>query len=274
MKPVIIFRADASIDIGYGHVVRSLALSNMLKDHFDCVFATRFVTPYIEREIHNTCSELIKLPESDEHFEAFLSVVTKDKIVVLDNYFFDTDYQQSIKNKGCKLVCIDDIHDKHFVADVVINHAGGTPKTSYSIAPYTSLYLGPDYALLRPEFLGHDKKDGNTSLLVCFGGADKGNATLQALKMLDDKQFLHQCYIVVGDAFQHQQALTEFQQSSNLNIDVLKNLSAQEMADVMSGCRYAICPPSTVSYEYLFLSGGELYLKVIDRKSTRLNSSH
>ena len=43
------------------------------------------------------------------------------KIVVLDGYHFDTNYQTKIKQKGCKLVCIDDLHDKHFVADIIIH---------------------------------------------------------------------------------------------------------------------------------------------------------
>ena len=261
-KPKIYIRADGNSEIGLGHVIRSLALAEMLKEDFNCIFATRFLTDYINTEARKVCSDMIKLPDTEDHFHAFLSILTGDEIVVLDNYFFDTDYQKAIKNKGCKLVCMDDIHDKYFVADVVINHAGGIKKEEYSIAPYTCLFLGTDYALLRSEFLKKDEKNEDSSLLVCLGGADKENATLQILKLLEDKQFPYQCYVVVGDAFQYQQELIQFQHSSRLNIKVLKNLSAHEMADTMSECSYAICPPSTVSFEYLSKRGGELYLKV------------
>ena len=263
MKPKIYIRADGNSEIGLGHVIRSLALAEMLKEDFDCVFATRFLTDYINSEALKACSDVIKLPVSDEQFDAFLSILAGDEIVVLDNYFFDTDYQRAIKNKGCKLVCIDDIHDKHFVADVVINHAGGISKELYSVAPYTCLFLGTDYALLRPEFLNYNEKDEGASLLLCLGGADKDNVTLQILKLLEDKQFSNKCYVVVGDAFQYQQDLIDFQQSSKINIEILKNLTAQQMAGVMSECKYAICPPSTVSYEFLSKKGGELYLKII-----------
>jgi RimJ/RimL family protein N-acetyltransferase len=68
--------------------------------------------------------------------------------------------------------------------------------------------------------------------------------------------------VVIGDAFHYQRELIEFQQSSRLNIKIFKNLSAQQMADIMSECRYSICPPSTVSYEYLSVRGGELYVKI------------
>jgi spore coat polysaccharide biosynthesis predicted glycosyltransferase SpsG len=75
------------------------------------------------------------------------------------------------------LVYIDDIHDKHFVSDVVINHAAGIQKESYSVAPYTCLLLGTNYALLRPEFLNYDKRKEGSSLLVCLGGSDRKNGS-------------------------------------------------------------------------------------------------
>lgn len=263
-KPVkIIFRADGNSEIGLGHVIRSLALAAMLKDDFSCVFATRFVTDYIHDEVLKICKELIELDNTNQHFDQFLQLLDGDEIVVLDNYFYDTGYQQAIKNKGCKLVCIDDIHDKHFVADVVINHAGGIESKDYSIEPYTYLYLGTDYALLRPEFLTRHIVQGALSLFISMGGADKDNATLQTLKIVEAKQFPNTCHVIIGDAFHHQQALEKFVESTKLAIKIHKNLSAQAMADLMSECRYAVCPPSTVSYEYLSRRGGELYLKMI-----------
>ena len=53
--------------------------------------------------------------QEETHSADFLSHLQGDEIVVLDNYFFTTDYQRAIKQKGCRLVCIDDMHDKHYV---------------------------------------------------------------------------------------------------------------------------------------------------------------
>ena len=46
MKKRILFRADANVQIGYGHFVRTLALADMLKDDFECVFYTQEPTEY------------------------------------------------------------------------------------------------------------------------------------------------------------------------------------------------------------------------------------
>ena len=99
----IYFRADASATIGYGHFIRTLALADMLKDDFDCTFFTCHPTSYQVSEMEKVCP-FIPLQE-ETHSADFLSHLQGDEIVVLDNYFFTTDYQLAIKQKGFRLVC-------------------------------------------------------------------------------------------------------------------------------------------------------------------------
>jgi len=263
MKTKVYIRADGNTDIGLGHVIRSLALANMLREDFDCIFATRFLSPYIKKEAELSCVEIIELPsEGDEHYNSFLLLLSGNEIVVLDNYFYSTEYQQSIKDKGCKLVCIDDIHDKHFVADTVINHAGGLDRELYSVAHYTVLCTGTEYALLRPAFLARKQKKGD-SILISMGGADKNNDILSILELLKRKNINKTCFVIIGDAYLYKTQLNEFCNNTKLDIKILYNLTADELSEIMLQCQYAICPPSTISYEYLSLRGGELYVKVI-----------
>lgn len=148
MKKVY-FRADASANIGYGHFVRTLALADILKDNFDCIFFTCHPTLYQIKEMGKVCRYVAL--DSKTHFDDFLSSLQGDEIVVLDNYFYHTEYQREIKNKGCKLVCIDDIHDKHYVADVLINPSL-TDVSLFDVEPYTNLCLGFEWMLLRKAF--------------------------------------------------------------------------------------------------------------------------
>ena len=53
MKPKIYIRADGNSGIGLGHVIRSLALAEMLKEDFNCIFATRFLTDHINEKHNN-----------------------------------------------------------------------------------------------------------------------------------------------------------------------------------------------------------------------------
>ena len=105
MKKRILFRADANVQIGYGHFVRTLALADMLKDDFECVFYTQEPTEYQKRAVGEVC-DLVALPSDETKFDVFLSCLSGNEIVFLDNYFFTSEYERQIKRKGCKLVCL------------------------------------------------------------------------------------------------------------------------------------------------------------------------
>ena len=246
MKTKVIFRADASVQIGYGHLIRSLALADMLKDNFNCVFATRFVTQYIEQEIKGICTEIIKLPETEEDLEFFLSLLTGDEIVVLDNYFFTTEYQQKIKDKGCKLVCIDDMHDKHYVADIVINHGVDDPSL-FSVEPYTDLCLGIEWALLRKPFIeasSRNKSRTIKNIVTSFGGVDYHDITNRIIKKLKIQIPEIRIDAIVGGGYSG-----KIENSDTVRFH--QSISAQEVAGLFSQCDLAILSTSTVCFEAL-----------------------
>lgn len=242
-KRKIYFRADASAEIGYGHFIRTLALADMLKDEFDCTFFTQTPTEYQISEMEKVC-KYKPLPSDDTKFNIFLDLLKGDEIVVLDNYFFTTDYQRKIKDKGCKLVCIDDMHDKHYVADIVINHVL-TDKKLFSVEPYTILALGLDYALLRKPFLlpiSNDRKEGHW--FVSFGGTDYDNITAKFVEVLNSNQRVKSITVVVGDSYKHCDSLKQF-----TNIEIKKNLTAKEMQMEISRSQFAVLPSSSVCIE-------------------------
>ncbi|KAA6327795.1 UDP-2 4-diacetamido-2 4 6-trideoxy-beta-L-altropyranose hydrolase [termite gut metagenome] len=246
----ILFRADASVDIGYGHFIRSLALADMLKENFDCCFVTVNPTEYQIQEIKKVC-RYISLSESN-HFNVFLSLLRGDEIVVLDNYFFATDYQREIKKRGCKLVCIDDIHDKHYVADVVINHGVDNPKL-FSIEPYTRLCLGIEWVLLRKPFIEAPMKNrskeysSNTAnIAISFGGVDQYRLTDKVIAMLHAKRNIERIDAIVGKEYQEN---TNY--SSLSNVFFHRSVSAQEVADIFFYCDLAILSTSSICIEAL-----------------------
>ena len=145
----IYIRVDGNSDIGLGHVTRCIALAHMLKVDYEIRFYSKFIPDSICNELFSNGIELKKI--NDE--ASFLNAIESRQIVVLDGYKFDTEYQRQIKSRGAKLICIDDLHDKKFYADLIINHAPGVKPENYSAQYYTQFCLGPEYALLRPVFL-------------------------------------------------------------------------------------------------------------------------
>lgn len=266
----IYFRADGNPQIGLGHVIRSLALIEMLKEEFECHFIIHQSLPILVEQIGSVCESIIKLSTSskdvDEAERIANNYLTNKDIIVLDGYEFKTSYQQVFKNHGCKVVCIDDIYSYHFVADAIINHAGGIVKTLYSAESYTQFFLGLKYALLRKPFLTVAKSDVKdfdpNSVFLCLGGADPNNDTLTILKKCENELKEGIYYVIIGGSNPHKEILETYQKRSTLKIHLLYNLSANEMVTTMMKCGSAITAPSSVSLEYLCI-GGQLFLKPI-----------
>ena len=252
-KRKIYFRADAGQETGYGHFIRSLALADVLKRDFDCTMFTQTPTCYQLREANDICP-VVALPADNRKFDLFLNRLQGDETVVLDNYFFTTDYQQEIKARGCRLVCIDDMHDKHYVADVVINH--GTDDASlFDAEPYTRLCIGYPYALLRKPFRETPKGNNRVKglVVVCFGGSDPHNLTKRYVEHLIKGQTAKHIVAVTGDGYRHPNELTCFPDT-----EVRSRLSADEMADLFRRAETVVCSASTTAYEAL-ACGAKVY---------------
>jgi UDP-2,4-diacetamido-2,4,6-trideoxy-beta-L-altropyranose hydrolase len=273
-KSRIIFRADGNRLIGLGHVVRSLALAHMLRQEFECEFAIQSPTKELKDQILEVCDGIISLPPclpSEERFvhelTAYISV--KD-IVVLDGYAFGTEYQQYVKSRNAALVCLDDIHAFPFVADAVINQAGGVNETLYDVTPYTQLCLGPAYALLRSPFLaasqcGRNIPEGDLRVLLNLGGADAQNFTFKLAKELYAAGIVKQIEIVVGAAFQHLRKLQTWLEYQP-NVTLHRNLTAQQMCSLMKQCAVAVTASSGVAYEFAAVGGLLFVLQTADNQ--------
>ena len=240
-KKKIFFRADAGSEIGYGHFIRTLALADMLKDEFECVFYTQSPSEYQRKECEKVC-KLIELPADETRFQLFLDILKGNEIVVLDNYFYTTDYQKAIKEKGCKLVCIDDMHDKHYVADAVVNH-GPISADVFDCEPYTKLYLGDGYKLLRKPFLHPlTNKQRNNTAIVNLGGADPFKLTDKVVSLLLQAGTSYHILVILGDT-------VHLSDENREKVEVRNKLSADQMAELFETSAFGILPGSTVSIE-------------------------
>lgn len=254
MKTVY-FRADGNSMIGLGHVTRCLALADMLAEYFQCVFLVQDPADSVAAQIKENHA-LVCLPESTDYLVEAEKLSKKyfsdDVIVVLDGYDFRTEYQRTVKKSGSRLVCIDDLHAWHFVADVVINHAGGIESQAYSCEDYTQLCLGAEYALLRKPFLEVSGKRRalrqNKDVFICFGGSDPGGLTKKFVGFVGNINWATAIVAVVGGVYADLDELLLLK-GEFPSLEVHQNVSAEEMAGLMDRCRFAIAPASSIGYE-------------------------
>lgn len=244
----ILFRADADQNIGYGHFIRTLALADMLKDDFECVFCTQTPTEYQKNELSSVCP-FMAFPADDSKFNLFLEQLKGDEIVVLDNYFFTSEYESQIREKGCKVVLIDNLHRRHTCADAVLGFLVGLEEKEYSTESYTRLYLGPSYTLLRRPFLKQlqvphlpVKDYKKLNVVVSFGGSDSSGVAVALTNLLAESYCVNQVTLIGN----FKNGL-----SDNKKIVFKSKLSAQEMCDEFATNDVAILPASTTMLEAL-----------------------
>lgn len=241
----IYFRADADRTIGYGHFIRSLALADMLKDNFECIFCTQLPSDYQKKEMSKVCS-YVELPADESKFSVFLNLLKGDEIVVLDNYFFTTEYQRAIKSKGCKLVCLG-TNDKPYVADLIISQYP-LDVNSFIAKPYTRFCIGLEWALLRKSFLVQTNKrkvwNVPRRIVVCFGGTDFYNLTGKVVRLLNQIPFVEEVNVIVGDAYQG-----DIDINSGMKVTLHKNLSADDIIAVFDENDIAVLSASSVCVE-------------------------
>lgn len=265
-RPRLILRADGNPRIGLGHVMRLLALGEVLSEQFTCVFAIQEPAEAILEQIRLVCEEVVEVPPMPYDGEpAWLIqyLLQPTDVLVLDGYGFGHSYQETVHPVVARLVYIDDLLAFPQLADLVLNPAGGVSPASYVLENlHTRLLLGPHYAPLRQAFrevtLPERPADSDT-VLVCLGGADPTHQTQHVADELLALSSVERVHVVVGSAYAGWKVLTHWAQT-HPRITLHRNLPAAELCLLMQQCGAAVCSPSTVSYEYCAAGGGLLFL--------------
>lgn len=250
MKLQIYIRVDGSLQIGLGHLVRCISLAYMLRDNFRISFVCKEIPDAVSADIVDNDFQLLNISDEEQFFE----LLSEKNIVVLDGYNFDIEYQKQIKTIGSKLVCIDDLHDIEFVADLIINHAPGIAPHDYKSSVYTQFALGLQYALLRPKFIEQAKLqrkiDKIQTLIICFGGSDFKNLTLATLNTVLQFNELSKIIVITGAAYQFFDELSQIITTDN-RIDYRHNQNEKQMLDAMLESDLAIVPASGILLEIM-----------------------
>jgi UDP-2,4-diacetamido-2,4,6-trideoxy-beta-L-altropyranose hydrolase len=258
--PPLLVCADASAAIGTGHVMRCLALVQAWQRLGGAaVFLSRCESFALQERICATGSDFIPLPPSDSDcagFETILSLLAKRQtfFVVLDGYHFGPEQQQALRGAGHRLLVIDDTaHLSCYHADILLNQNLGSIRLSYQCAPETLLLLGPNYALLRPEFVAARRRVRTVPelarrILVTLGGSDPENVTVTVIDAL--RRFGAaglEVRIVLGPANRHLNTVREAIASLPMPVELLTHVS--DMASLMTWADLAITAGGSTCWE-------------------------
>lgn len=209
----IVFRVDASLIIGSGHVVRCLTLANTLKKRgLRSCFVSQSMPEHLRQMLVDHGHEYVLLQFSSvqgsgdlqhsnwlntsQEEDAFATLQVLEgrawRWMIVDHYALDHRWEQMIRPMVGGIMVIDDLADRIHECDVLLDqnlYSDMASRYSGRVSPGCRLLLGPRYSLLREEFrqLHAQVKPRATMVkrvLVFFGGMDEKNYTTLALEAL------------------------------------------------------------------------------------------
>ena len=253
----IAIRADASTEIGAGHIMRCLALAEELKERGADVF-------FICRELEgNLCAQIVaqqfklhRLPatifsEKDWHLDAEQTIAactnsySRIDWIIVDHYHLDAKWESSVRNVAHKVMVIDDLANRNHGCDALLdqNYLPACENRYATLVPSScQILLGPKYALLRHEFKSMRKYlapriPSLKKILVFFTAGDDKGETIKAMQGIQMFGNIEQVDVVIGQSNLNNKEINQicdkFHWGLHCNIDYMPKLIAQ--ADLAIG---------------------------------------
>ncbi|MEC1545660.1 UDP-2,4-diacetamido-2,4,6-trideoxy-beta-L-altropyranose hydrolase [Bacillus halotolerans] len=293
----ILFRTDASIEIGTGHVMRCLTLANALrKKGANITFICRNLQGNLAEIIREKQFDLIMLsepkknvfiPKATSHSDwlgvpwyadaaetiCAMKDMNKDiSLLIIDHYAIDINWEMRVKKYVKKMMVIDDLADRLHDCDILLDqNLYHHYKDRYvKLVPKScKQFLGPEYVLLRDEFYSFQpsQKNGDGSvkkILVFFGGSDPTNETKKVIKAF--QQFPPQDIeldIVIGNTNTHKK---EIESICKKHTFCNFHCQVNHIADLMYNADLAIGAGGTTTWERCYLGLPAIVITVAENQ--------
>jgi len=274
----VVFRADASVELGAGHVMRCLALADTLR-------ARGVATQFISREQPGHLCELIETrghalsrlpaPPADSRADAEQSAAAFSAAdwLVVDHYGLDATWETALRGQTRRILVIDDLADRPHDCDLLLDqnlqpavharYAGLLPAGCATL-------FGPRHALLRPQFAARraTQRDRRAvrRILVFFGGADAGGETLKALAAIGRLEGTPPAVdVVIGQANPRR---AEIERACQALPTARLHCQVEDMAALMTAADLAIGAGGSAAWERCCLGLPCLTIAIADNQLT------
>lgn len=277
MARCIVFRVDASPDIGLGHLMRCLALAQGLVERaVRVIFVMTELSATYAKTRQDWVGEVQLLPTNDlDNEPSWLSencLKVKADWLILDGYHFDFFYREKLLSDHFKLAMFDDgllIQSDTIDQNValLINWASGAEKLPYKQkTPNAQLCIGDQFHVLRQEFsaLTVTPFIERNGLVLMFGGSDPCHLTLPLLQLLSAAASDIPLTVVTGAGYTRLPELDAFIEKSDLSIKHIHD--CQNISQVMVNARLMVSAAGGSQFELLRCATPSLLVVVADNQ--------
>lgn len=282
----VAFRTDASLEIGTGHVIRCLTLADVLREagahcHFICRehpgnlielirergFLVSILPPTIESIVSPEQRVGTRLSyegwlgsdcNTDAEQTKFRVGSTAIDWLIVDHYALDHRWQSLMRNSTKYIMVIDDLADRQHDCDLLLDQNLGRDERDYDqfVPKSCALLMGPQYALLRPEFFALREESLRRRtipqfkhLLITMGGVDQSDATSKVLEVLRECPLPADLNITVVMG-QHAPWLERVKSvSAQMPLSTVVKCNVENMAQLMANSDLAIGAAGSTSWE-------------------------
>jgi UDP-2,4-diacetamido-2,4,6-trideoxy-beta-L-altropyranose hydrolase len=280
----VVFRADASVQIGTGHIMRCLTLADELtRQGHKCRFICREHKGHLGELISSKGYELTMLradggtkldssgngnttyadwlgpswqQDAEQAVEA-LTPMSADWLIV-DHYALNAGWEQKVAKAVGRIMVIDDLADRNHECALLLDQNLGRNASDYDglVPQDCQRLIGPEYALLRPEFaelrersLKRRARPELKRILISLGGVDRTNVTGQVLYALAETALPKDTHldIIMGAAAPYLNEVR--QQAARLPFKATVSVNVSDMAERMCLADLSIGAAGGTSWE-------------------------
>ena len=292
--PEILFRCDASEQIGGGHIMRCLTLANALSEHgVQVTFVAATVPDNLAARISAAGHNLQRIPPSSEMrreradweeppisrsaqiADAYATGATIDRVdwAIVDHYLLDEHWHSTARKFAGKIMVIDDLANRSYDCDVLLDQTFGRTKVAYRelVPDGATVLAGTTYALLRPEFSRErpaalERRKSNfpaARILVSMGTTDPQGVSATIVEKAICAALGCAIDVVVGP---QAASLGSLRALADKNPRVTLHSYSDRMAELMRDADIAIGGAGTTSWERCCLALPTIVLPLADNQ--------
>jgi UDP-2,4-diacetamido-2,4,6-trideoxy-beta-L-altropyranose hydrolase len=265
IKKIALFRAEASLEIGTGHVMRCMVLADLLTNlGWKCSFIS-------SQKSYDLISKLNQFARIEP--EKIWNNPTEHELLIVDNYSLDESYENHFRDYAKKILVIDDLANRKHNCDFLLDQNLGTKIEDYKnlVNSDCKILAGTNYCLLRPEFAklrpAALQKRSQTKIinkiLVNFGGSDVNNHSEKALEEIEKSDFWGKVEVALGFNAPHFKKIQHFAKNSKNKITIHKQT---DMAQLIFEADLAIAAGGTSAWERCCLGLPTYIVKIADNQ--------
>jgi UDP-2,4-diacetamido-2,4,6-trideoxy-beta-L-altropyranose hydrolase len=190
--------------------------------------------------------------------------------LIVDHYAIDSRWEMDLRPKFGKILAIDDIANRPHIADILLDQ-NYTDKDRYlGLVPCDSvLLLGPEYALLRPEYAEFRARRPQLAgsvkrVFVYFGGSDSNDLTGKTIEALSYTELADlELDVVVGANYLYLDRLNSLAQIRGRTHIHKPRL---HLADLMSQADIAVGAGGVTNWERMCIGLPSLVVTLADNQ--------